>query len=207
MNTMALYFIGDIQGCDAALQRLLDALDFSPSRDTLYLLGDLVNRGPASAQVLRRLMGLGHSARTVLGNHDLSLLALAYGARRAKRGDTLQPVLDAPDRAAMLDWLRQQPLALQEHGCLMVHAGVLPQWTTAQTLALAQEVTTVLRSTHTGFIRDLEGSASRTVVDADISFHAIREYAPGDSPRQIHWKSRRTWVVSFSPSATFCSIQ
>ena len=146
MNTMSLYFIGDIQGCDTALQRLLDTLDFSPSRDTLYLLGDLVNRGPASAQVLRRLMGLGHSARTVLGNHDLSLLALAYGARRAKRGDTLQPVLDAPDRAAMLDWLRQQPLALQEHGCLMVHAGVLPQWTTAQTLALAQEVTTVLRS-------------------------------------------------------------
>ena len=82
---MALYFIGDIQGCDAALQRLLDTLDFSPSRDTLYLLGDLVNRGPASAQVLRRLMALGPSARTVLGNHDLSLLALAHGARRAKR--------------------------------------------------------------------------------------------------------------------------
>ena len=159
MNTMALYFIGDIQGCDAALQRLLDTLDFSPSRDTLYLLGDLVNRGPASAQVLRRLMALGPSARTVLVNHDLSLLALAHGARRAKRGDTLQELLEAPDRAAMLDWLRQQPLAMQEHGCLMVHAGVLPQWTAAQTLALAQEVESVLRSTALpDFLQEMYGN-------------------------------------------------
>ena len=142
---MALYLIGDVQGCDSALQRLLDTLDFSPSRDTLYLLGDLVNRGPDSAGVLRRLMALGDAARCILGNHDLSLLAVANGARRTKRGDTLDGVLDAPDCAALLDWLRQQPLARLEHGCLMVHAGALPSWTAEKTMVLAHEVEAVLR--------------------------------------------------------------
>ena len=142
---MALYFIGDIQGCDDALQRLLLQLDFSPSRDTLYLLGDLVNRGPACAPVLRRLVALGDSARSLLGNHDLSLLALAAGARSVKPGDTAHSVLHESDGPALLDWLSQQPLARYEHGCLLVHAGVLPSWDAAQTMALAQEVHSVLR--------------------------------------------------------------
>ena len=142
---MALYFIGDVQGCDSALQRLLDTLDFSPSRDTLYLLGDLVNRGPDSAGVLRRLMALGDAAHCLLGNHDLSLLATAHGVRRQRPGDTLDTILEAPDRTAMLDWLRHQHMALLAHGCLMVHAGVLPSWTVDKTLALAQEVEAVLR--------------------------------------------------------------
>ncbi len=142
---MALYFIGDVQGCDSALQRLLDTLDFSPSRDTLYLLGDLVNRGPESAAVLRRMVALGPAARCILGNHDLSLLATAHGVRGQRRGDTLDNILDAPNRTTLLDWLRHQPMALLEHGCLMVHAGVLPSWTAEQTLALAHEVETVLR--------------------------------------------------------------
>jgi len=146
---MALYLIGDIQGCDAPLQRLLDRLDFSPSRDTIYLLGDLVNRGPASAQVLRRLMGYGDAARCLLGNHDLHLLAAAYGIRPAHRQDTLQGILEAPDRPALLDWVRHQRLAmlerLQGQEILMVHAGVLPGWSADQTLALAAEVETVLR--------------------------------------------------------------
>lgn len=142
---MALYFIGDVQGCDSALQRLLDTIDFSPSRDTLYLLGDLVNRGPDSAGVLRRMMALGDAARCLLGNHDLSLLATAHGVRRQRRGDTLDNILDAADRAAMLEWLRHQHMALLEHGCLMVHAGVLPSWTAEKTIALAHEVETVLR--------------------------------------------------------------
>jgi len=146
---MALYLIGDVQGCDAALARLLDEISFSPSRDTLYLLGDLVNRGPDSLGVLRRLMALGGAAHCLLGNHDLHLLAIAHGVRAPGRGDTLGTVLDAPDRGAVLDWLRQQSMALQlqvaGHRLLLVHAGVLPQWTSAQTLALAAEVEQVLR--------------------------------------------------------------
>lgn len=143
---MALYLIGDIQGCDDALGRLLQRVDFSPSRDTLYLLGDLVNRGPANAAVLRRLMGYGASARSVLGNHDLHLLSVDLGIRPLKPGDTVQDILQAPDRHALLDWLGRQPLALQHGPCLMVHAGVLPQWTATQTLGLASEVEAVLQS-------------------------------------------------------------
>lgn len=142
---MSIYLIGDVQGCDGALQRLLDTLAFSPSRDTLYLLGDLVNRGPDSAGVLRRLMQLEGSAHCLLGNHDLSLLALAAGVRRPHRLDTLEALLAAPDRDAMLHWLRHRRMAIHAHGILMVHAGVLPAWTLAQTLALAQEVEAVLR--------------------------------------------------------------
>lgn len=146
---MSLYLIGDVQGCDAPLQRLLETIDFSPSRDTLYLLGDLVNRGPASEAVLRRLMGYGAAARCLLGNHDLHLLALSYGARKPGRRDTLQAILQAPDRHAMLEWLRHQHLALRERwggqDVLMVHAGVLPSWDADTTLALAHEVEAALR--------------------------------------------------------------
>lgn len=142
---MSIYLIGDVQGCDDALARLLDTLAFSPSRDTLFLLGDLVNRGPDSAGVLRRLMRLAGSAHALLGNHDLSLLALAAGLRPPHRLDTLDDLLAAPDCAAMLEWLRQRPLALQAHGILMVHAGVLPAWTLNRTLQLAAEVEAVLR--------------------------------------------------------------
>ena len=144
-----MYLIGDVQGCDGALQRLLDEIAFSPSRDTLYLLGDLVNRGPDSARVLRRLMAIGASAQCLLGNHDLHLLAVAHGVREAGRSDTLEGVLLAPDRAAMLAWLCQQRLAIHENvagkNYLMVHAGVLPQWTAAQTMGLAAEVESILR--------------------------------------------------------------
>jgi bis(5'-nucleosyl)-tetraphosphatase (symmetrical) len=143
---MASYLIGDLQGCDAPLARLLARIAFSPSRDTLYLLGDLVNRGPASAAVLRRLMGYGDAARCLLGNHDLSMLAVAHGHRAPHRNDTMDDVLAAPDREAMLEWLRHRAMALHAHGILMVHGGVLPSWDLAQTLALAREVEAVLRS-------------------------------------------------------------
>ena len=146
---MAIYCIGDIQGCDAALGRLLDTIGFSASRDTVHLLGDLVNRGPDSAAVLRRCMRHGDAIRCLLGNHDLHLLAAAHGARKPSRRDTLGMVLDAPDRAVLLDWVRQQPLArAHTHAgqtLLMVHAGVLPTWTAAETLAYADEVHAVLR--------------------------------------------------------------
>lgn len=144
---MALYCIGDVQGCNVALGRLLGKLDFSPSRDTLYLLGDLVNRGPDNAGVLHRLMALGAAAQCLLGNHDLHLLAVANGVRPLQPRDTLTDVLQAPDRPALLDWLRHQRLALllPAPHVLLVHAGVLPSWTAEQALALAAEVETVLQ--------------------------------------------------------------
>jgi bis(5'-nucleosyl)-tetraphosphatase (symmetrical) len=142
---MALYLIGDVQGCDAALGRLLEKIAFSPSRDTIYLLGDLVNRGPDSDRVLRRLMGYGDAARCLLGNHDLSLLAVACGRRAPHRNDTMDKVLLAPDRAEMIAWLRRQHMAIHAHGILMVHGGLLPQWDAAQAMALAAEVQDVLR--------------------------------------------------------------
>ncbi|MDP3520501.1 MAG: symmetrical bis(5'-nucleosyl)-tetraphosphatase [Hydrogenophaga sp.] len=156
---MALYMIGDVQGCDDALGRLLAHIGFSPSRDTLYLLGDLVNRGPQSLAVLRRVMALDGAARCVLGNHDLHLLALTQAVRKPHKSDTLQAVLDAPDRSQLIDWLRAQPLALAAHGWLMVHAGVLPQWTVQQTLALAGEVQAVLSGPHwADFLHQMYGN-------------------------------------------------
>lgn len=140
------YLIGDVQGCCAALDRLLAKIDYSPSRDHLYVLGDLVNRGPQSLETLRRLRGFGNSATCLLGNHDLNLLAVAQGVRRPHAGDTIAEILDAPDRDDWLHWLRQQRMAVFAHGWLMVHAGVVPQWDLAQTLQLAGEVEALLRS-------------------------------------------------------------
>ena len=161
---MALYCVGDIQGCDDAFERLLATIGFSPSRDTLYVLGDLVNRGPDSAAVLRRCITLGDSVRALLGNHDLHLLAAAYGTRRPSRRDTLQDILLAPDRDEMLEWLRHQPLARRVHhgggDLLMVHAGVLPQWTAEETLAYAGEVEAVLQSREfAGFLQQMYGNS------------------------------------------------
>ncbi|CAN7271489.1 symmetrical bis(5'-nucleosyl)-tetraphosphatase [Acidovorax sp. LjRoot129] len=160
---MALYCIGDIQGCDLALGRLLDEIGFSPSRDTVYLLGDLVNRGPDSAAVLRRCVAVDGALRCLLGNHDLHLLAAAHGARKPSRRDTLASVLEASDRDALLAWVRQQPLArAHEHAgetLLMVHAGVLPAWSSAETLARADEVAAVLRGPDlAGFLQSMYGN-------------------------------------------------
>ncbi len=164
---MAVYCVGDVQGCDAPLGRLLAEIDFSPSRDTLFVLGDLVNRGPASAQVLRRLMALGNAVQCVLGNHDLHLLAVAAGASRTKTLDTLDHLLQAPDRPALLDWLRHQRLAIWQHDVLMVHAGVLPSWNVAQTLALAAEVETVLRGPDlSDFLQQMYGNTPDAWNDA-----------------------------------------
>ena len=141
-----IYLVGDVQGCCDALSRLLDKIGFSASRDRVYILGDLVNRGPDSLGTLRLLRGLGDAATCLLGNHDLHLLAVAHGTRPSHRGDTLAPLLAAPDREACLDWLRQcGRMALHEHGWLMVHAGVVPQWDLLTTLALAAEVDQALR--------------------------------------------------------------
>jgi bis(5'-nucleosyl)-tetraphosphatase (symmetrical) len=138
------YLIGDLQGCCDAFERLLAKIDFSPSRDSLHVLGDLVNRGPASLATLQRLRGMDGAARCLLGNHDLHLLAVSVGARKPHRGDTLDAILASPEREALLDWLRHGKLADTAHGWLLVHAGVVPQWDVAKTLALAAEVEHVL---------------------------------------------------------------
>lgn len=142
---MTTYLIGDLQGCDDAFARLLDDIAFEPRRDRLVVLGDAVNRGPGSLQALRRLIKLGDAAQCLLGNHDVHLLAVAHGVRRAHRSDTLDSILQAPDRDALLDWMRRRPLALFERGWLLVHAGVLPQWSVQRTLELAREVEQALR--------------------------------------------------------------
>ncbi|WPB56034.1 symmetrical bis(5'-nucleosyl)-tetraphosphatase [Xylophilus sp. GOD-11R] len=146
---MAIYLMGDLQGCDAPLARLLEQADFSPSRDTLHVLGDLVNRGPDSTATLRRLAALGDSARCLLGNHDLHLLAVIHGVRKPGRRDTLGDLLAAPDLPALTDWLRHLRLADRvrygEQDILMVHAGVLPQWDADAVESLAGEVEAVLR--------------------------------------------------------------
>jgi len=162
---MSLYCIGDLQGCNAPFQRLLYAIDFSPSRDALVVLGDLVNRGPDSLGVLRSLTALGDAAQCLLGNHDLHLLAVAHGIQKSGRRDTLESVLQAPDLNALLDWLRHRNMAIYRQGWLMVHAGVLPQWTLAQTMALAAELETVLRGP------DLKDFLSSMYGDTPVQWH------------------------------------
>lgn len=163
---MSLYLIGDLQGCDAPLKHLLEEISFSPSTDTLYMLGDLVNRGPDSLGVLRRLSALGNAAQCLLGNHDLHALAVCLGVRKTKRSDTLDALTAAHDSPFLFDWLRHRPMAIQAHGWLMVHAGVLPQWTEAQTLALAAEVENVLRG------RDVKTELAQMYGDTPATWHA-----------------------------------
>lgn len=147
---MALYMIGDIQGCHSDFLALLERMDFSPSRDTLYVLGDLVNRGPDNVGVLQTLMGFGSSAVCLLGNHDLHLLAVHADGAGIKKLDTIQDVLQHRNSAAMLQWLSKQHLAWHDHGWLMVHAGVLPSWSIDKTLQLAREVENHISDSHSG---------------------------------------------------------
>jgi len=142
---MATYAIGDLQGCCDAFERLLENIRFDPGADRLWLVGDLVNRGPESLRTLRLVRSLGDSAVVVLGNHDLHLLAASQGLRKAHPSDTLDLILAAPDAAELLDWVRHRKLAHLENDVLMVHAGVLPQWTAAKAVALAGEVEAALR--------------------------------------------------------------
>ncbi len=138
---------------------MLAKIAFSADRDELWFVGDLVNRGPRSLEVLRFVRSLDANAVVVLGNHDLHLLALALGDERPRKGDTLDEVLAAPDRDALLEWLLHRPLAHfdAERGDLLVHAGLVPQWTVAQTLALAREVQAALERDARGFLRQMYG--------------------------------------------------
>jgi len=141
---MAIYAIGDIQGCLDPFRRLLDRISFDPRTDRLWLAGDLVNRGPNSLALLRFVRGLGDAAQIVLGNHDLFLLAVAEHIAALRHKDTIHDILDANDRDELIAWLRRQPLHHREGSFMMVHAGLLPQWTIDEAIGLAREVETVL---------------------------------------------------------------
>ena len=141
---MATYAIGDIQGCFAVLERLLERVAFDPGRDRLWLVGDLVNRGPQSLEVLRWAYRHRDVVTAVLGNHDLHLLACAAGVRKAKSKDTVNEVLAAPDRDELLDWLRRAPFLFDEGPYVMVHAGLLPSWTIERATQLARELQAAL---------------------------------------------------------------
>lgn len=157
---MATYAIGDLQGCHAELQDLLALTGFNSQRDRLWLVGDLVNRGPASLEVLRFVKGLGDRATVVLGNHDLHLVLRAEGLGRESKDDTLAPILAAPDCDELMVWLRGLPLFHVEGEYAMVHAGLLPQWSVAQALALSGEVSTALskKKKYTDFLENMWGS-------------------------------------------------
>lgn len=156
---MATYAIGDIQGCFSELQALLEEIGFSAGRDRLWFVGDLVNRGPDSLAVLRFVKGLGQSALTVLGNHDLHLVMLDGGYGKPNKDDTLSPILEAPDRAELLTWLRSQALMHVEEEYAMVHAGLLPSWSVEQARDLAREVEAALQSPdYRDFLANMYGS-------------------------------------------------
>jgi len=156
---MATYAIGDIQGCLHSLHQLLDHIGFNSERDRLWLVGDLVNRGPESLETLRFVRDLGHSAITVLGNHDLHLLIVAAGFGHIHKSDTLSEILSAPDREDLLTWLRSRKLFHVENEYAMVHAGLLPQWSVERAAQLANEAEQVLQSSaHHEFFQHMYGN-------------------------------------------------
>jgi len=172
---MATYAVGDVQGCHQELLELIAAIAFDPRRDRLWFVGDLVNRGPASLQVLRYVRDLGDRAVTVLGNHDLHLIALALGTAKARGEDTLDEVLQAPDRDELIAWLRGCPMLHAEEGYVLVHAGLLPQWSVDQAAALAREVEAALRGPkHQRFFAHLYGSKPARWTDSLEGWDRLR---------------------------------
>ncbi len=156
---MALYAIGDVQGCDAELAALLSTLKFSADRDSVWFVGDLVNRGPDSLKVLRRIRAMGDAATVTLGNHDLHLLAVAYGGARLRDDDTLDAVLGAPDRALLLEWLGSRSLLHEDPNLnvCMVHAGLAPQWDLPLARECAHELERALKRDPEKLFRRLYG--------------------------------------------------
>lgn len=165
---MAVYAVGDLQGCLDPLQRLLEQIAFDPAADRLWLVGDLVNRGPQSLATLRFVHGLGEAAVSVLGNHDLHLLAVAETGQGLRSGDTLQEILDAPDAGELLDWLRRRPLLHHDAalGWSMVHAGLPPQWDLTLARTCAAEVERALRETPAALFAEMYGDRPDLWTDA-----------------------------------------
>jgi len=172
---MATYAIGDLQGCFASLQEMLGEIGFNESRDRLWLVGDLVNRGPQSLEILRFVKSLGERAIGVLGNHDLHLLMVAEGSGRQRREDTLGEILDAPDCEELLTWLRGMPLMHAEGEYAMVHAGLLPSWSVEQALDLARETEHVLQgSDWRGLMAQMYGNEPDHWDDALSGYDRLR---------------------------------
>jgi len=164
---VARYVVGDIQGCFDSLVRLLERAKFDARRDELWCVGDLVNRGPKSLEVLRFVMGLGTRAKVVLGNHDLYLLMVSAGFRKRGKDDTVQAILDAPDASVLLDWMASQPLMHVDGNAAMVHAGLLPQWDVRKAHQLANEVGQTLKSEERDdFLANLAGNSPTRWDDA-----------------------------------------
>jgi bis(5'-nucleosyl)-tetraphosphatase (symmetrical) len=208
---VAIYAIGDIQGCYDELIQLLGKINYKDDTDRLWFTGDIVNRGPKSLQTLRMIRAMGANATVVLGNHDLHLLATAYGHLKPGRKDTLDDILEAPDREELLEWLRFRPLihADNELGVVMVHAGLHPDWSIDKALSLAHEVESILRSDkHISFYKHMYGDKPRTWSDNLDSWARLRfitnvltrmrycdktgrismkpKGAPGTQPRGLH---------------------
>lgn len=172
---MSLYAIGDIQGCHTEFCQLLELIGFSPGADRLWLVGDLVNRGPDSLAVLREVKAIGDAAVTVLGNHDLHLLTVAAGHARQHTNDTVAQILAAPDRDELIGWVRSRPLVVIQEDRLLVHAGLVPQWTPATALMLSREVQAVLAGdNHDAFLATLYGDQPRAWRDDLSGFDRLR---------------------------------
>jgi bis(5'-nucleosyl)-tetraphosphatase (symmetrical) len=187
---VARYAIGDIQGCCDELKALLARCNYSADRDELWFVGDLVNRGPQSLETLRFVRSLGANATVVLGNHDLHLLALAHGSKRkSKDGDTLDAILDAPDRDQLLEWLEGRPLAVYDEprGDLLVHAGLAPEWTPREAAKYAREVEAVLRD------------------DARSLFDAMYGNKPDKWDASLRGTDRMRFVINVFTRMRFCT--
>jgi bis(5'-nucleosyl)-tetraphosphatase (symmetrical) len=172
---MALYAIGDLQGCYAPLRALLDEIRFDPARDRLWFAGDLVNRGPQSLECLRFVRSLGAAAVAVLGNHDLHLVCIAEGVQKRRARDTLQDVLAAPDREELLAWLRARPLFHVEGEFALVHAGLLPEWSVGKARRLAAEVEYALQGPrYRELLQRMYGDTPERWDDALTGFERLR---------------------------------
>ena len=172
---MATYAIGDVQGCFDELQALLGRIGFNPAHDRLWFVGDLVNRGPKSLQVLRYVRELGDRAVVVLGNHDLHLITQYEGFERKRKDDTFDDVLAAPDARALVDWLRARPLMHAEANWAMVHAGLLPQWSIGKSLELAKEVERALRGAdYRDFLANMYGGRPERWEDSLAGWDRLR---------------------------------
>lgn len=172
---MATYAIGDIQGCFHAFQKLLQNIDFNPKFDTLWLAGDIINRGAESLAVLRWCYQHSDSIQMVLGNHDLHTIAVAHGIRRPNRRDTVQSIFEAPDADILLTWLRHQPLMVSNENYAMVHAGLLPQWQVDEALAYAKEVEDALQhKTYINFLSNMYGNTPNLWQDNLAGYERLR---------------------------------
>lgn len=174
---MAIYAIGDVQGCYSSLRGLLNKIKFKVDRDTLWFVGDIVNRGSESLAVLRFVRDLDDNAITVLGNHDLNLLAVASGARKQRPSDTIQEILDAQDCDALLNWLKHKPLMHYDAklDCAMVHASIHPDWTIDKAMQLSAEVESeVCTDAHAEFYQNIYGSKPNYWSDELTGYERLR---------------------------------